>query len=122
MDPAQGFAAQSSGAAVILAASHVGFPLSTTHVMSGAIMGAGAAKRVSAVRWGVAGNIVVAWILTLPAAALVGAAMEVVTRLPAGDVIVFVLAILISVGAFAARRWETRKLLPHQPETAPAAA
>ena len=58
MDPAQGFAAQSAGAAVILSASHVGFPLSTTHVISGAIMGAGAAKRLSAVRWGVAGNIV----------------------------------------------------------------
>ena len=56
MDPAQGFAAQSVGAAVILSASHVGFPLSTTHVISGAIMGAGAAKRVSAVRWGVAGQ------------------------------------------------------------------
>ena len=66
MDPAQGFASQASGAAVILSASHVGFPLSTTHVISGAIMGAGAAKRVSAVRWGVAGNIVVAWVLTLP--------------------------------------------------------
>ena len=73
MDPAQGFAAQTAGAAVILSASHVGFPLSTTHVISGGIMGAGAAKRVSAVRWGVAGNIVVAWVLTLPAAALVGA-------------------------------------------------
>src|ERR687894_1086873 len=69
MDPAQGFAAQSVGATVILAASHVGFPLSTTHVISGSIMGAGAAKRVSAVRWGVAGNIVAAWVLTLPAAA-----------------------------------------------------
>ena len=67
MDPAQGFAAQGVGAAVILAASHVGFPLSTTHVISGAIMGTGAAKRVSAVRWGVAGNIVTAWVLTLPA-------------------------------------------------------
>ena len=67
MDPAQGFAAQGVGAAVILSASHVGFPLSTTHVISGAIMGAGAAKRFSAVRWGVAGNIVVAWALTLPA-------------------------------------------------------
>src|SRR4051794_5622516 len=71
--PPQGFAAQGAGAAVILSASHVGFPLSTTHVMSGAIMGAGAAKRLSAVRWGVAGNIVVAWVLTLPAAAAVGA-------------------------------------------------
>ena len=73
MDPAQGFAAQGAGAAVILSASQVGFPLSTTHVISGAIMGAGAAKRVSAVRWGVAGNIFAAWILTLPAAAAVGA-------------------------------------------------
>jgi PiT family inorganic phosphate transporter len=72
MDPAQGFAAQGVGAAVILSASHVGFPLSTTHVISGAIMGTGAAKRVSAVRWGVAGNIVTAWVLTLPASAAVG--------------------------------------------------
>src|ERR687886_574904 len=71
MDPAQGFAAQGAGAAVILSSSHVGFPLSTTHVANGGIMGAGAAKRLSAVRWGVAGNIVVAWVLTLPAAALV---------------------------------------------------
>ena len=74
MDPAQGFAAQSAGATVILSASHVGFPLSTTQVISGAIIGAGAAKRLSAVRWGVAGNIVVAWVLTLPASATVGAA------------------------------------------------
>ena len=58
MDAAQGFAAQGAGAAVILAASHVGFPLSTTHTISGAVIGSGAAKRLSAVRWGVAGNIV----------------------------------------------------------------
>ena len=81
MDPAQGFAAQTAGAAVILSASHVGFPLSTTHVISGAIMGAGAAKRLSAVRWGVAGNIVTAWVLTLPAAAAVGALTFGVVRL-----------------------------------------
>jgi inorganic phosphate transporter, PiT family len=74
MDAAQGFAAQGAGAAVILASSHYGFPLSTTHVISGGVMGAGAGKRVSAVRWGVAGNIVTAWLLTLPAAAAVGAA------------------------------------------------
>src|SRR3954447_16913140 len=80
MDPAQGFASQAAGAAVILSASHAGFPLSTTHVTSGAIMGAGAAKRVSAVRWGVAGNIVVAWVLTLPAAAAVGALTYGVTQ------------------------------------------
>jgi PiT family inorganic phosphate transporter len=80
MDPAQGFAAQGAGAAVILAASHVGYPLSTTHTISGGVMGAGAAKRLSAVRWGVAGNIVVAWILTLPAAASIGALVYGVTR------------------------------------------
>ena len=66
MDPAQGFAAQSAGATVILASSHFGYPLSTTHTISGAVMGAGAAKRLSAVRWGVAGNIVTAWVLTHP--------------------------------------------------------
>jgi len=73
MDPAQGFAAQSGGSAVLLTASHLGFPLSTTHSITGAVLGAGAAKRLSAVRWGLAGNIVLAWILTLPAAAAVGA-------------------------------------------------
>ena len=73
MDTAQGFAAQGAGAAVILASSHFGYPLSTTHVISGGIMGAGAAKRLSAVRWGVAGNIVVAWTLTLPGAGLFAA-------------------------------------------------
>jgi PiT family inorganic phosphate transporter len=73
MDAAQGFAAQSGGAAVLLTAAHLGFPLSTTHSITGAVLGAGAAKRLSAVRWGLAGNIAVAWILTLPAAAAVGA-------------------------------------------------
>jgi PiT family inorganic phosphate transporter len=73
MEPAQGFTAQASGGAVIWAATHLGYPLSTTHTISGAVMGSGAAKRLSAVRWGVAGNIVVAWVLTIPAAALVAA-------------------------------------------------
>ncbi|UGS36853.1 inorganic phosphate transporter [Capillimicrobium parvum] len=73
MDAAQGFVAQGSGAAVILAATHAGFPLSTTHVISGAVMGSGAAKRLSAVRWGVAGNILLAWLLTLPMAGATGA-------------------------------------------------
>jgi inorganic phosphate transporter, PiT family len=107
MDPAQGFSAQGSGAAVILAASHAGFPLSTTHVISGAIMGAGAAKRVSAVRWGVAGNIVLAWVLTLPAAATVGALTYLVVNLfgdgAAGPVVVSAV-LLIALGVAMARR------------------
>jgi inorganic phosphate transporter, PiT family len=75
MDTAQGFSAQGAGAAVILTSSHFGFPLSTTQVISGGIMGAGAGKKLSAVRWGVAGNIVVAWVLTIPAAGLVAAGL-----------------------------------------------
>jgi inorganic phosphate transporter, PiT family len=108
MDPAQGFAAQGAGAAVILSASHVGFPLSTTHVISGAIMGAGAAKRVSAVRWGVAGNIVVAWVLTLPAAALVGAATFGVVHL-FGEGAAGPLVVSVALLAALAMAW-TRRL------------
>ncbi len=74
MDAAQGFSAQGAGAATILVATALGFPISSTHAVSGGVMGAGAVKRLSAVRWGVAGNIVVAWLLTLPAAAAIGAA------------------------------------------------
>jgi PiT family inorganic phosphate transporter len=74
MEPAGGFAAQLTSGAVIWGSTKYGYPLSTTHVISGAVMGTGATKRLSAVRWGVAGNIVFAWILTLPAAALVAAA------------------------------------------------
>src|SRR5205823_11486918 len=72
MDAAQGFASQAAGAAVILTSSHFGYPLSSTHVISGGVIGAGAARRLSAVRWGVAGNIVAAWVLTLPAAGVFG--------------------------------------------------
>jgi PiT family inorganic phosphate transporter len=81
MDPAQGFSAQAAGAAVVLAASHLGYPLSTTHVISGGVMGAGAAKRLSAVRWGVAGNIAIAWVLTLPASGLMAAAAYGISRI-----------------------------------------
>ena len=73
MQPENGFAAQTTGGATIYVATQLGYPLSTTHVISGSVMGAGATKRLSAVRWGVAGNIVTAWILTIPAAALVAA-------------------------------------------------
>jgi PiT family inorganic phosphate transporter len=74
LEPASGFAAQASAGAVIWASTKYGYPLSTTHVVSGAVMGAGSTKRLSAVRWGIAGNIVFAWLLTIPAAALVAAA------------------------------------------------
>ena len=103
MDTAQGFAAQGGGAAVILAASHAGYPLSTTHTISGAVMGAGAAKRVSAVRWGVAGNMLVAWILTIPAAGLVGAVVYGVTSLFGDDSAVG--PVLISTAILVGMAW-----------------
>jgi inorganic phosphate transporter, PiT family len=107
MDSAQGFSAQGAGAAVILAASHYGYPLSTTHVISGGVMGAGAAKRLSAVRWGVAGNIVVAWILTIPAAAAMGALTYGITRIfgtgAVGPLVVSIALLACVVAAFVRR-------------------
>ncbi|MFB9237743.1 anion permease [Plantactinospora siamensis] len=73
VEPQQGFAAEASAATVILASSHLGYALSTTHVTSGAVLGSGVGKRLAEVRWGVAGQMVLAWLVTLPAAALVGA-------------------------------------------------
>jgi PiT family inorganic phosphate transporter len=121
MDAAQGFASQASGATVILSASHFGYPLSTTHVISGGIMGAGAAKRLSAVRWGVAGNIALAWVLTLPAAAAVGAAVYGVTRVfgsgAAGPIVV-----TIAGGVMVAMLFLRRARFPAEPAPTPAPA
>jgi len=72
LEPVNGFAAETSAAASILLASSIGVPLSTTHTINIAIMGVGATKRFSAVRWGVAGNIVAAWILTFPVCGALG--------------------------------------------------
>ena len=120
IDPPQGFSAQTACASILWTTAHLGYPVSTTHVISGSVMGSGATRGLHAVRWGVAGNILVAWIFTIPMAGLVGAGMELVTRLPAGDLLVFVLAIVISWTAFLARRWETRRLLPPEAlESAP---
>jgi PiT family inorganic phosphate transporter len=75
MAPEHGFAAQISAGTTLYIGTHFGFPISTTHVVTGSVMGAGATRRLSAVRWGVAGNIAFAWLLTLPAAGLVAAAL-----------------------------------------------
>jgi PiT family inorganic phosphate transporter len=76
--PLQGFAAETAGALTILGASHLGIPVSTTHCINACIMGVGASKRVSAVRWGVATNILIAWVVTLPfSAGLAFVAMKV---------------------------------------------
>ena len=78
LDPVHGFAAETTAASIIFTASHFGMPVSTTHVISSAIIGVGSSERLSAVRWGVAGNIVIAWILTIPASALAAAIAYVV--------------------------------------------
>ena len=73
LNPMQGFCAETGGAITLFAATWLGVPVSTTHTITGAIIGVGAARRVSAVRWGVAKSIVVAWIVTLPATAAISA-------------------------------------------------
>ena len=86
LDPPHGFAAESTASSVLfVAAIGYGVPISTTHTITSAIMGVGATKRLSAVRWGVAGNIVTAWIFTMPGAALVAAVAYVVSTSSSAD-------------------------------------
>ena len=107
MDPAQGFSAQGAGAAILFSATSLGYPLSTTHVISGSVMGAGAAKSVSAVRWGIASNIAVAWVLTLPAAGTIGALAygfcSIFGSSAAGPLLIFVSAIALTVSVLGRR-------------------
>jgi inorganic phosphate transporter, PiT family len=123
MDPSQGFAAQGAGATVILASSHFGYPLSTTHTISGAVIGAGAAKRLSAVRWGVAGNIVAAWVLTIPAAGAIGALAYGVTRIfgegALGPVVVSVMALGLVAAIYGRRLREAPPPIPVVGESRP---
>ncbi len=77
----QGFAASTGGSIMVFAASLLGIPVSTTHTITGSIIGAGVARRASAVRWGVASNVVVAWFITIPASAVVAALFYAITRL-----------------------------------------
>jgi PiT family inorganic phosphate transporter len=80
LHPVQGFCAEAGGAATLFLATYFGIPVSTTHTITGAIVGVGAARKVAAVRWNVASNVVIAWILTMPGAALIGAAFYLVCK------------------------------------------
>jgi inorganic phosphate transporter, PiT family len=108
MDSAQAFSAQGAGAAVILVSSYLGYPLSCTHVISGGVIGAGAPKRLSAVRWGVAGQIASAWLFTLPAAGAIGAAAYGLASAfgsgALGPLLISIVAIGVLATALAARR------------------
>ncbi|WP_203817825.1 inorganic phosphate transporter [Paractinoplanes ferrugineus] len=108
--PAQGMAAQSGAAAVILASSHLGFALSTTHVATGSVLGSGLGQPGAQVRWRVAGRMITAWLITLPAAAVVGAVMWAIGHLIgglAGAGVVF--AVLV---AFAVAVWRRSRRTP----------
>jgi inorganic phosphate transporter, PiT family len=101
----QGFAAEASSAAVILTSSHLGFALSTTQVATGSIFGAGAGRRLASVQWSVAGQMAVAWLLTLPAAAVVGAVAGWVAGTGVlGTVIVAIVLIGLAGGIYAISR------------------
>ncbi len=80
LQPVHGFAAETGAAGAVFLATSLGIPVSTTHAITGAIVGVGSTRRLSAVRWGVAGQIVWAWVLTIPAAGLIGAAMALLLR------------------------------------------
>jgi inorganic phosphate transporter, PiT family len=101
IEPPQGFAAEGTSAAVILASSHLGFPLSTTHVCSGSIVGSGIGKRLAKVRWTVARTMAVAWLVTLPAAGLVGALAWKGADLIGGQSGVIVVFLVAAAGAGA---------------------
>jgi PiT family inorganic phosphate transporter len=107
IQPPQGFAAQTGAAAVILASSHFGFTLSTTHVVSGSVMGSGLGRRGAAVRWGTAGRMATAWALTLPSAGLVAAGAALLAdrgRVGVGADVVLAVAICLTVRKVALRR------------------
>jgi PiT family inorganic phosphate transporter len=97
IEPAQGFTANGASTAVILASTHFGFPLSTTQVCTGAIIGSGVGKRISDVRWGLVGRMAAAWVITLPAAALVGATAFGLARGIGGSAGILVVALLAMI-------------------------
>jgi inorganic phosphate transporter, PiT family len=118
IEPAQGFAAEASTTATILASSHLGFPLSTTQVASGSVIGTGIGRKGAKVKWGTAGRIAIGWLLTIPAAALIAAIAALVARLGAVGIIadVVVAGIAILVIFLFARRNEVNHRNFHQPE------
>ncbi len=99
--PAQGFAAETSTAATILASSHLGFALSTTQVASGSVIGSGLGRRGSTVRWGMAGHIALGWVLTLPAAGIMGAFAAGLALLgPVGIVLDVIIGSIVVAGIY----------------------
>jgi PiT family inorganic phosphate transporter len=105
--PPQGFAAEASSTAVILSSANLGFALSTTHVVAGSVLGSGLGRRLALVRWSVAGKMALAWLLTLPAAAAVGAlAAAVAVRGTPGVIVIGLVAFAVAVAIYTISRRE----------------
>ncbi len=121
LDPYQGFAAETATAAILYTTGTVGLPVSTTHTISGSVLGAGAVRSVRAVRWGIVRSILLAWLVTIPCADAVAALMEAITRLPGGAEIVFAIAVAIGAGAYLVSRRMTSPTLQRSEDPALAA-
>ena len=118
----QGFAAEASGAAVILSSSYYGYPLSTTQVVSGGVIGAGLGKKLASVHWNVAGQMATAWIFTIPAAGAIGALAWEISNIFSPNVGAAVIVVLAAIAAFSLwtlaqrNRDHARRPRPHQRE------
>ncbi|MFL6161886.1 MAG: inorganic phosphate transporter [Jatrophihabitantaceae bacterium] len=108
IEPPQGFTAQTAAATVLLAATQGGLPLSTTHITSGAVLGSGIGKREGRIRWSVAGSMLVAWLLTLPAAGLVAAGLSLIVE-GGGSAQVIVVALVATALLLGVWRWSRRR-------------
>jgi PiT family inorganic phosphate transporter len=105
LKPEQGFAAETATASTLWFTAHAGFPVSTTHTISGSILGAGAAIRPSIINWKIIRHILLAWVFTIPCAALMGGLVEILSRLPHGSGIAASVTLIIIVGIFLTRNW-----------------
>jgi inorganic phosphate transporter, PiT family len=105
LEPPQGFAAETTTATILAFTAHYGFPVSTTHTVSGSILGAGVAGGLAKVRGLVLRNILLAWVITIPCAALVGAFMEILTRLPLGSILACVVGGIVAAAILLTRHW-----------------
>ncbi|HEX8841707.1 MAG TPA: anion permease [Sphingomicrobium sp.] len=102
----QGFSASAGGSIMLFAASYLGIPVSTTHTITGCVIGAGAARRASAVRWGIAGNVAIAWLITIPASAVVAAIFY---WLASGQFLRALIAVaIIAFFGFSAAAWRVQ--------------
>ena len=116
LEPYQGFGAEGATAAILFTTAQLGYPVSTTHTIGGAVLGAGAARNVNAVRWGIVRSVGGAWIFTVPAAASVSAVMSLLTRAPVGAAMVTALVVSFCAFMFASRR---RRDAPRRPVIVP---